>query len=147
MAAVKQRLTAVIPAGKLRSSLRSLALLVAVTANSALYAATGDPARGAQLYAARCGACHSIDDNGAGPRHRGLFGRRAGTQQGFDYSEALKRSKIVWNERTLDRWLQNPSALIPGNKMVVQLASDPRDRADLIAYLKRATVDKHPGGG
>jgi cytochrome c len=125
--------------------LRSLALLVVLATNSALCTAAGDPARGAQLYAARCGACHSIDDNGAGPRHCGLFGRKAGTQQGFDYSEALKRSTIIWNERTLDRWLQNPSALIPGNKMVVQLAGDPRDRADLIAYLKQATVDKPPG--
>ena len=99
----------------------------------------GDASRGETLYSARCGACHSIEDNGAGPRHRGLIGRRAGTQSGFDYSEALRKSGIVWNETMLDRWLTDPSALVPGNKMVVQLAPEAADRADLIAYLKRAT--------
>jgi len=96
-----------------------------------------DPQRGAQLYTARCGACHSIDDNGAGPRHRGVFGRRAGTQPGFEYSAALKASGLVWNAKTLDAWLEDPNALVPGNKMMVQLAADPRDRADLIAWLRQ----------
>jgi cytochrome c len=103
-------------------------------------AAAADPARGEELYIARCGACHSLADNGAGPRHAGLFGREAGTQPGFDYSPALKRSKIIWNAQQLDRWLLNPNALVPGNKMVVQLASDPRDRADIIAFLRSATM-------
>ncbi len=97
--------------------------------------AKGDPARGEQLYQSRCGACHSVDDNGAGPRHRGVVGRKAATQPGFDYSDALKRSGIIWTEDELNRWLTDPNARVPGNKMVVQLANDPRDRADLIAYL------------
>ena len=99
-----------------------------------------DAAHGEQLYTARCGACHSIDDNGPGPKHRGLFGCRAATQPGYDYSDALKQSRIVWDAASLDRWPANPNALAPGNKMVVQLASDPQDRADLIAYLQAATV-------
>lgn len=103
--------------------------------------ARADAARGAELYSARCGACHSIPENGAGPRHLGLIGRKAGTQPGFDYSRALKKSKIVWDEKLLDRWLTNPNALVPGNKMVVQLANDPRDRADIIAYLVSATQE------
>jgi cytochrome c len=94
-----------------------------------------DPARGAELYLAFCGACHSLDDNGAGPRHRGVIGRRAGTQPGYEYSPALRASKLVWNRETLDRWLSDPSALVPGNKMVVQLAGSPGDRADIIAWL------------
>lgn len=98
-----------------------------------------DRARGERLYGARCGACHSLDENGPGPRHRGLFGRRAGTQPGFDYSDALRRSNLVWTGETLDRWLANPNALVPGNKMVVQLANDAVDRADLIAWLRSAT--------
>lgn len=96
----------------------------------------GDAARGAGLYSDKCGGCHSITDNGAGPRHADLFGRRAGTQPGFEYSRALKKSRIVWDEALLDQWLSDPNRLVPGNKMVVQLASDPKDRADIIAYLR-----------
>jgi cytochrome c len=92
-------------------------------------------ARGEQLYHERCGACHSLDEHGAGPKHRGLIGRKAGTQPGFDYSAALKASNIVWSPQTLERWLADPNALVPGNKMIVQLASDPLDRAAIIAYL------------
>lgn len=107
-----------------------------VSAYSVSVFAKEDPARGGQLYQSRCGACHSVDDNGAGPRHRGVFGRKAATQPGFDYSDALKRSGIIWTAVELNRWLTNPNARVPGNKMVVQLANDPRDRADLIAYLR-----------
>ena len=105
-------------------------------------ASGADSKRGETLYVARCGACHTIDENGAGPQHRGLFGRKAATQPGFDYSAALKASGLVWTEATIDRWLTNPNALVPGNKMVVQLANDPLDRADLIAYLKQATAKR-----
>jgi cytochrome c len=112
------------------------ALLAACAVNAF---ADADPARGAQLYQSRCGACHSIDENGAGPRHRGVVGRKAATQPGFDYSDALKASQITWTESTLDAWLANPNALVPGNKMAVQLAGDPSDRADLIAFLKSAS--------
>jgi cytochrome c len=91
--------------------------------------------RGKQLYHERCGACHSLDEHGAGPKHRGLLGRRAGTQSGFDYSAALVASNVVWSPQTLERWIADPNALIPGNKMIVQLANDPADRAAIVAYL------------
>jgi cytochrome c len=96
-------------------------------------------ARGQRLYQERCGACHSLDEHGAGPKHRGLIGRKAGTQPGFDYSAALVASKIVWSPQTLERWIADPNALVPGNKMIVQLASDPADRAAIVAYLVGAT--------
>ena len=92
-------------------------------------------ARGEQLYHERCGACHSLDEHGAGPKHRGLIGRKAGTQPGFDYSAALVSSDLVWSPQTLERWIADPNALVPGNRMVVQLASDPADRAAIVAYL------------
>jgi cytochrome c len=91
--------------------------------------------RAEQLYHERCGACHSLDEHGAGPKHRGLLGRRAGTQSGFDYSAALVASNVVWSPQTLERWIADPNALIPGNKMIVQLANDPADRAAIVAYL------------
>ncbi|MGE0583149.1 MAG: c-type cytochrome [Steroidobacteraceae bacterium] len=103
-----------------------------------------DPARGAALYAARCGACHAIDDNGAGPRHRGLFGRRAGTQPGYDYSPALRASGLTWNRDTLDRWLADPAALVPGSRMFVQLADSTQDRADILEWLRVATQGRAP---
>jgi cytochrome c len=106
----------------------------------------GDAARGATLYASRCGACHSLAENGPGPRHAGLLGRMAGTQPEYEYSTALARSRILWSAAMLDRWLANPNAVVPGNKMVVQLANDPRDRADLIAWLVRATAGSGGAG-
>jgi cytochrome c len=100
--------------------------------------AAGDAARGEQLYVSRCGACHSLDENRAGPAHRGVFGRKAGMARGFDYSPALKASGIVWNDKTLDRWLANPEKLVRGQKMGFTVP-DKKDRADLIAYLKKAS--------
>lgn len=103
--------------------------------------AHGNPARGAELYQSRCGACHSPDDNGAGPLHRGVFGRRAATQAGFDYSDALRKSNLIWDEATLNRWLEDPGSLVPGNKMAVRLVPDVRERADVIAYLQSLSAD------
>ena len=82
----------------------------------------------------RCGACHSPDVDRIGPHHRGVFGRQAGTVPGFDSSERLRQSRIVWDERTLDLWLTDPQALVPGAAMFFQL-DDPAERADAIAYL------------
>ena len=94
----------------------------------------GDPARGKTLYQA-CAACHSIDENDVGPKHRGVVGRHAGSIADYNYSPALKGSGLSWDEATLDRWLTNPSALVPGTKMFFKL-DDPQARADVIAYLK-----------
>jgi len=93
-----------------------------------------DPARGETVYQA-CQDCHSLDKNDVGPRHRGVYGRKAGSLPDYDYSEALKSANIVWTEETLDKWLTDPQALAPGAKMFFHL-SDPQDRADVIAYLK-----------
>jgi cytochrome c len=97
-------------------------------------ASKGDADKGKSLYQA-CAACHSIDDNDLGPRHRGVVGRPAGSVADYSYSAALKASGLTWDEVTLDRWLTNPSALVPGTKMFFQIA-DPQSRADIIAYLK-----------
>ncbi len=93
----------------------------------------GDPVHGKKLYA-NCTGCHSIDENDVGPKHRGVVGRKAGTVPDYDYSPALKASGIIWNKETLDRWLTNPSAMVPGTKMFFVL-EDPKARADIIAYL------------
>ena len=95
----------------------------------------GDPVRGKQVYGRRCSGCHTLIRNGEGPRHLRVFGSRAGSVADYSYSDALKRSGIVWNEATLDRWLADPEAMVPGNSMGYQTRSA-RDRADVIAYLK-----------
>ena len=77
----------------------------------------------------------SLDKNDVGPRHRGVFGRKAASLPDYDYSDALKSANIVWNEETLDKWLTDPQAVAPGAKMFFHL-DNPQDRADVIAYLK-----------
>jgi cytochrome c len=94
----------------------------------------GDADRGEVVYQA-CEDCHSLDKNDVGPRHRGVYGRRAGSLPDYDYSDALKSANIVWNEETLDKWLTNPQAVAPGAKMVFHL-ENAQDRADVIAYLR-----------
>ena len=119
---------------KVEHSLTAL-LLIAV---SIPWSAAGDsnPERGAELYESRCTACHSLDANRIGPKHRGVFGGRAGSVDGYRYSKAVAASDIRWNEGTLDRWLTNPESLIPGQRMGFRVPSA-RDRADIIAFLKR----------
>ena len=95
---------------------------------------SGDPVHGKVLYQG-CSACHSIDENDIGPKHRGVFGRHAGSIPDYRYSEALKNSGLIWDESVLDRWLTNPSALVPGTKMYFKL-DDAQSRADVIAYLR-----------
>lgn len=108
--------------------------LVAVHAEGQLDPSGASASRGLALYQERCAACHTVDANDAGPLHRGVLGRRAGTVPGFDYSPALRASRLVWTLQTLDAWLRNPEALIPGQAMDEQVA-DPQARQDLIAYL------------
>src|SRR5437660_10299545 len=89
--------------------------IVVLTATCESSAAGGDAGRGEKVYE-DCMACHSLQKNGVGPMHRAVFGRKAGTVGGYDYSGALKNSGLVWDTATLDKWLVDPQALIPGTK-------------------------------
>ena len=116
-------------------ALLALAGVLAI-AHPAPTLAAGDAARGAKVYQ-DCMICHTLDQNEIGPRHRDVFGRKAGSVAGYDYSAALKASGIVWDETTLDKWLTGPPALVPGTKMMFSV-DDAQDRADVIAFLKAA---------
>jgi len=101
-----------------------------------------DPvALGLEIYG-RCRACHAIETDRVGPRHCGLFGRRAGSVEDFAYSEAMRTSGIVWGRASLDRFLENPMGVVPGTLMTYAGVSDARDRALLIAWLEISTVSE-----
>ncbi len=114
-------------------------------------ATAADAQRGAEIYESRCGACHSIEKNRVGPRHLNVFGRTAGSQDGYVYSRALAQADFRWDEVSLDRWLANPQALVPGQKMGYRLRKA-EDRADIIAFFKRLagqagnSAPENPGG-
>ena len=88
----------------------------------------------------RCFGCHALDANRVGPRHRGVFGRKAGAVGDYPYSDALKNTSVVWRDDTLNAWLTDPGALIPGQRMNFRVARA-EDRADIIAYLKKAVAE------
>ncbi len=90
---------------------------------------------GQQLYA-QCAACHSTTGaNGVGPTLKGIVGRASASVPGFAYSEAMKRAQLKWTGGELDKYLENPQALVPGNTMPYPGMKDPAQRAALIAYL------------
>ena len=111
-----------------------IALAAALALVAAEARAAGDAERGEKLYEG-CQDCHSLDKNDVGPRHRGVFGRKAGSLPDYPYSDALKNAGFVWNEQTLDRWLTNPQAFVPGVRMFYHL-DKAQDRADVIEFLK-----------
>jgi len=115
-------------------------LLGAITERSPLVAA--DVAHGEQVFA-KCKACHTLEaKNKIGPSLHGLFGRTAGTVADFNYSDAMKAAGakgVVWGEDTLEKYLAGPKDFVPGNKMPFPGLKDPKDREDVIAYLKGAS--------
>ncbi len=99
-------------------------------------AQTQDAAAGGMAFQ-QCAECHSPgESNGAGPGLKGVVGRRAGTKADFVYSPALAKSELVWNDIALDNFLANPQKALPGTTMQYPGDDDPKERADLVAYLK-----------
>ena len=93
-----------------------------------------DPERGRLLFWDRCAACHNLSFNMAGPSLGGIVGRKAGSVPGYVYSAALRQSDVTWSAESLDRWLTDPRAFIPGTKMPIRVV-DALDRRDIIAFL------------
>jgi cytochrome c len=112
----------------------SLPLAVALSAFFANAALAQDVQLGLAIYQSKCVACHSVDEHRVGPAHAGVLGRRAGSAKGYDYSDALAKSKIIWSKATLDAWLTDPEQIIAGQRMGYRL-SLAQERADVIAYL------------
>jgi cytochrome c len=117
-----------------------IALVTFASLSSAL-AESGDASRGQQDFRA-CAPCHSLepDRNMTGPSLASLWGRKAGSLPSFDrYSDALKASGVIWDDRALDGWLTDPQRMVPNNEMPFEGIHDGRVRADLLAFLKDAT--------
>jgi len=102
--------------------------------------ADGDPVRGEARFQ-DCAACHKLEAgaNNLGPSLHGIFMRKAGELSDFRYSPAIKRSGIVWSPETLEKFITDPQAMVPANRMPYAGMASPGDRADLIAYLQKMT--------
>lgn len=126
-----------------RAAAKAVFALMALAPAGAPLAAA-DVERGARVFNS-CVACHTFepDRNLTGPSLGGLWGRKAGGLETYRrYSDALKRSDLVWDERTLDAWLRSPEKLVPGNSMRFEGLPDERARADLVAFLKAVSEGK-----
>jgi cytochrome c len=100
-----------------------------------------------ELLSFACQACHTLregEPHQTGPNLYGILGRTAGTQEGFEYTDGLRASGIVWSVETIEAWLAAPNDYVPGTTMVFAGYADPDDRRDLIAYLI-AVTSRVPG--
>jgi cytochrome c len=105
-------------------------------------AQSGDAAQGEHLFNQQCKTCHTVEKdgrNGIGPNLSGMFGHKAGTGQGFAHSEAMTKSGIVWDDKTVAEYLKDPKGLVPGTKMVYAGLKRQEQLDDVVAYLKKAT--------
>ena len=119
--------------------MRRLVLSAVLALAGAGNASAQDAAAGEKVYL-QCRACHQVGEtakNAVGPVLNGLFGRKAGTVEGYNYSPANKNSGLTWDEATFRDYIKDPRAKIPGTKMVYAGLKDEQRITDLIAYLKQ----------
>lgn len=118
-------------------------LTLLVTLNAGLFslgaAAAGDAEAGGKLFSKTCGGCHSIGENarsGFGPHLNGVIGRQAGSLPGYQFSEAMKNSGVVWTRETLAAYIEAPKKVVKGTRMIFWGISDPEKIANLLAYIE-----------
>jgi cytochrome c len=123
--------------------MRNLQIAMIILAGSIGTAAAQDVAAGEKSFR-KCLPCHSIGpdaQNKVGPKQNGLDGRKAGTVEGFNYSDPNKNSGITWNEATFKEYIVDPRAKIPGTKMIFPGIKNPQEATDLWAYIKQFDAD------
>jgi cytochrome c2 len=116
--------------------------LVTIVVVSTAFVQAADVEKGKAVFE-QCAACHSLDGSGDydGPTLKGVIGRKAGSLEDYRYSAAMKRSDVTWDAGTLDKYVTDPQAFIPGNRMAFAGISEKTQRDDLIAYLAIAARD------
>lgn len=123
--------------------MRRLVLVALLAVGSAGEVGAQDAAAGEKVFGV-CKACHQVGEtakNNVGPQLNGLFGRKAGTVEGYNYSAANKNSGLTWDEPTFREYIKDPKAKIPGTKMIYAGLKDEQRTSDLVAYLKQFDVD------
>lgn len=123
--------------------MRVTALAIVITSVTMSPAAAQTAANGEDVYK-KCRACHQLGEtarNGVGPLLNGIIGRKAGTVDGFNYSDANKSSGVTWDKETFLKYIKDPRAAMPGNKMAFVGIKDEQDAADLFAYLTQFAAD------
>jgi cytochrome c len=121
-------------------AIRATAPLLMTLLLASVARADGDAARGEARFQ-DCAACHRLEAgaNNVGPSLHGIFSRKAGELADFRYSPAIKRSGISRTPETLDKFISDPQAMVPANRMPYAGMANASDRADLIAYLSNAS--------
>jgi cytochrome c len=124
---------------------RALLVLALLAASLAATSARAQDAAAGERTFAQCRACHQVGEtarNLVGPVLNGLFARKAGQVEGYNYSPANKNSALIWDEATFREYIKDPKAKMPGTKMIYAGLKEDKRIDDLIAYLH--TFDKAP---
>ena len=122
------------------SAFAGMTFVLVATLASPAHAQQGDATRGEQKFV-ECAACHSVERgvNNVGPSLAGIFGRQSGSLVDFRYSAAMRKAKITWTPEVLSEFISDPQKRVPANRMPYAGLTDAAARADLIAYLEKAT--------
>jgi cytochrome c len=122
----------------MRNTLVAFVALAATALFSLPAFAQGNAEAGKKIFDQTCSLCHSAQKgvNKIGPSLYAVYGTKAGEVPGYEFSDALKKSNITWNDQNLDKWLTDPRAMVPGTKMIFPGLPSAKDRQDVIAYLK-----------
>lgn len=118
---------------------KQILIAVALSLNISISHAAGDAVAG-KIAFAKCASCHQLGPSARGafgPQLNAIVGRQAGSSKDFQYSAAMKNSRIVWSEASLRAFIKSPNDVVPGNKMRFYGVSNEKQIADLIAYLRK----------